>query len=401
MRARGEGRLFKRGKVWWIQFYSHGRQVRESAKTQSEREAGRFLRRRLKEVEDGIAQEVRGLRYEDIRDAYLNNLVLDAKKSLRHDADGKPFIEAVRRLDAFFADYRTVEIGPDQIRKFKLKEKARGLANGTINRSVACLRRMFTMAQQEEKLSHIPFFRMLPEAKPRKGTLPQEQYSLLLAQLPDYLRPVVTIGFRTGMRLGEILNLKWQNVLWMDRIIRLDAGTTKNDEAREIPFGADLEKTLRERYAKRQEGCDRVCFRFNRKGRAIPIGNFRKPWWRACCQLGLGSLQPVTDEKGQPVFYPRRYLHSKPKQKVRYTGLIFHDLRRSFVTDAEHAGAPRHEVMAITGHKTESVYKRYAIGDREQCRAALDHIEAYRAERLRGQFGDNSQSSEQDASVIN
>ena len=46
-------------------------------------------------------------------------------------------------------------------------------------------------------------------------------------------------------------------------------------------------------------------------------------------------------------------------------GVIFDDLRRTFVTGAEHSGAPRHEVMAITGHKTESVYTRYAIGNRE------------------------------------
>ena len=49
------------------------------------------------------------------------------------------------------------------------------------------------------------------------------------------------------------------------------------------------------------------------------------------------------------------------KEDEKYVGVIFDDLRRTFVTGAEHSGAPRHEVMAITGHKTESVYTRYAI----------------------------------------
>lgn len=81
--------------------------------------------------------------------------------------------------------------------------------------------------------------------------------------------------------------------------------------------------------------------------------------------------------------------------------MIFHDLRRSFITGAEHAGAARHEVMAMSGHKTEAVYKRYAIGNRERRRAALTQIEDYRAKK----FGDNSGTIEgspmQDNPVVN
>ena len=88
---------------------------------------------------------------------------------------------------------------------------------------------MFILAHHDEKLRHLPFFPMLPEARPREGTLPQEKYSALLGELPDYLRPILTIGFNTGMRLGEILGLTWQNVDCMERILRLEE--TKNGEA--------------------------------------------------------------------------------------------------------------------------------------------------------------------------
>lgn len=73
--------------------------------------------------------------------------------------------------------------------------------------------------------------------------------------------------------------------------------------------------------------------------------------------------------------------NSKPKVKTVYCGLIFHDLRRTFVTDAEEAGAGRHEIMKVTGHKTEAVYKRYAIENRERRQAAVNKIEVYRTER--------------------
>ena len=58
-------------------------------------------------------------------------------------------------------------------------------------------------------------------------------------------------------------------------------------------------------------------------------------------------------------------------------------MRRTFVTAAEEAGAPRHEIMKVTGHKTEAVYKKYAIENRERRQAAVnvDKIGVYRTER--------------------
>jgi len=396
-RARGEGRIFQRGAIAWIQFYdAQGRQVRESTEIEvrsvaDQRKVEKKLRQRLGEVAAGIVRDSRSIRYADLRESYMDEYAANSRKSLRCSKSGEPYLEAVKRLDDFFAGYCAADIDADLIRKFQRNRQAAGLANGSINRSVSALRRMFTLALRDGKLRNTPYFPMLPEAVARKGTLPQEKYAELLAALPDYIRPIVTIGFRTGMRLSEILNLRWSNVLWIDHLIRLDEGTTKNNEAREIPLSAEIEAVLKSQFAMRQPDCDRVCFRLDRKGNARPIGNFRKPWRRACVRIGVGRIEPVLDAGGQPVFAKPRYPRSKPKPKMMYAGLIFHDLRRTFITDAENSGAPRHEVMKISGHKTESVYKRYAIENREQRRAAMRQIDAYRAQK----FGDNSGTTEE------
>ncbi len=47
---RGDGRVFKRGEKWWISFYVDGREQRESAKTNDEEKARKYLRAKLKEV---------------------------------------------------------------------------------------------------------------------------------------------------------------------------------------------------------------------------------------------------------------------------------------------------------------------------------------------------------------
>jgi hypothetical protein len=81
-----------------------------------------------------------------------------------------------------------------------------------------------------------------------------------------------------------------------------------------------------------------------RRGHARQIGSFEKTWRRACVKIGPGKWMPIMDPvTKEPVLEPSRYPGSRPKQPMKYKGLIFHDLRRAFVTDADHAGAPRHE----------------------------------------------------------
>ena len=56
---RGQGRVFRRGKVWWIGYNHRGQECRESSRSTIKREAGRLLTQRLAERESGLLPEVR------------------------------------------------------------------------------------------------------------------------------------------------------------------------------------------------------------------------------------------------------------------------------------------------------------------------------------------------------
>jgi integrase len=73
-----------------------------------------------------------------------------------------------------------------------------------------------------------------------------------------------------------------------------------------------------------------VRYVFHRRGERI--GSIREAWNGACRRAGVPDA-------------------------------IFHDLRRTAVRRLERAGVPRSVAMKLTGHKTEAVYRRYAIAD--------------------------------------
>ena len=56
-------------------------------------------------------------------------------------------------------------------------------------------------------------------------------------------------------------------------------------------------------------------------------------------------------------------------------GRILHDFRRTAVRNLERAGIPRSAAMAMVGHKTESIYRRYAIVDAGVLRDAASKID--------------------------
>lgn len=161
------------------------------------------------------------------------------------------------------------------------------------------------------------------------------------------MRTVATLAHYSGMRVGEILGLRWENISFLDSQIRLDPGATKNDDARVIPLTADLLEMLRIERQKHPES-EHVFIRAGQR-----VKSFNKAWKSACERAGVPSL-------------------------------LFHDFRRTGVRNLVRAGVQKKVAMSISGRKTRPVFDRYNITDDRDLRDAAKKVETYLAGQENG-----------------
>ena len=186
---------------------------------------------------------------------------------------------------------------------------------------------------------HLPLLERPKESAPREGFFEQQQYDDVRRHLAPELQVAVQIAHTFGWRMqSEILILERRHVDLEAGTLRLDPGTTKNRDGRIAYLTPELKTALAGQL-------DRVKALERRLGRIVPfvfphVGtgsragqrrrDFRKAWVSACEAAGV----------------PGKYRH---------------DFRRTAIRNMERRGVPRSVATKITGHRTESVYRRYAI----------------------------------------
>ena len=203
---------------------------------------------------------------------------------------------------------------------------------------------MLKLAKRAKKIHDVPYIEFLKEPPARKGFLEQKKFEELIKLLPTHLRPLVTLLYFCGTRIGEALQIEWSQVNLTSRTIRLEPEQTKTDEARVLPLPPSLVMMLSDVEPK--------------TGLVFDGTNLRKEWMKACDAAGLGKLVEVENRPYDPI----------------YSGLTLHDLRRSAVRNLVNAGVPERVAMSISGHKTRSVFDRYHIVSTEDVIDAMQKV---------------------------
>jgi integrase len=243
---RGLGRIFKRGSVYWIAYYHRGHRYRESSHSESESQARRLLKQRLGEITAGrfIGPSEDRLTF----DALVADLENDYKANNRRSLETVRF--HVTRLQRFFGFDRAVDITPDRVKAYQVQRLDEEASRATINREVACLGRMLSLAVNSGKLSRKPKFQLLDGERVRQGFLEHGDFLVLLGNLPAHLESLTEFLYLSGWRKGEALKLEWKDVDLQGRTVRLRMENSKNKEARILPLTDRLWEIVQERTKK-------------------------------------------------------------------------------------------------------------------------------------------------------
>ena len=137
------------------------------------------------------------------------------------------------------------------------------------------------------------------------------------------------------MRLGEILTLTWGQVDKKNRVFRLRAAQTKDNEDRLVP----ITDPLMEELDSIPTGLPHICvFLYN----------------------------------GKPITHQVQRSFDRARQKAGLSDFRFHDLRHSYVTRLRRGGLKKEVIKKITGHSTDVMFYRYRAVEEEDVLQAID-----------------------------
>src|SRR5437870_294727 len=315
----GNGTIYKRGNSWCVGFTVNGRRVRETVGL-NKKVAEKVLSLRMTQVLENRYfppnRQLGRMPFKDFAQMYL-------------EREG-PLLKSIRternRVLAWAREFGSRPLG--QITRTEIeawrREKMASCRPATINRDLSRLRHMLNLAVKWELLEESPMqgIKFLRENNARTRYLSLEESQRLIAScMAPHIRALVSVALHSGMRLGEILNLRWYDLDFSSGFILVR--DSKNGESRHVPMDATLSALFRA-YPHRL-GTDLV-FSSSRGGRIVDV---RTGFLNSCKRAGL-------------------------------TDLHFHDLRHTFASQFVMAGGDLYILKEILGHKSITMTQRYA-----------------------------------------
>ncbi|MGE5445136.1 MAG: tyrosine-type recombinase/integrase, partial [Ignavibacteriales bacterium] len=321
------GSVFLRGDSWVGEYKDRGKIKRITFGKK-----GVVTKTLAKEMLRKIEQRVKLGQY-DMLDAQIPILKEFAKAYIEYQRDVKQIRSpgrsriALNNFATLYGDKRLKDISAEDIDIYKQRRLGKGAKPGTIRRELCVVKALFNQAKKWKKFfGENPVSQAgMPEVhNQRERVLTPEEENRLIDASPEPLKCVIVIALNTGMRLGEILGLKWEWIDLKDNYINLPHTHTKANESRKVPANPVVRKLLLER--KLESGGSE--FVFPRMHKDELRGKIQRTFKTAC-------------------------------QIARIDNLRFHDLRHTAGTRLGESGVPIQTIAKLLGHATTRMTERY------------------------------------------
>ncbi len=251
-----------------------------------------------------------------------------------------------------------------------VSKRANEVSAGTVVKELNLIKRVFSVAIKEWELcEHNPASAVTAPTVPagRVRYLGPGELRELIAECPDWLRPIVVLAAFTGMRRSEILGLRWMHVDLQGG--RLMLAQTKNGEGRIVHLNGYARQAVLSQWSENVRATDRV-FRLADDCTADNISK---------------GLVSAADRAGIADFH-------------------FHDLRHQAATMLRLQGADIHTVAQVLGHKDLRMAMRYQHLSPEYLGTAMNRLDTVFAEpkklTARSEGGEGQQPEEERRSEI-
>lgn len=364
------GSIRKRRGKWWVRVSwqdDEGRRHRTERSVPTRALATDLLHQLLHQTQEQPPADDR-LTFRELAERYRQHKVFAAEyvgeRKVAGLRDARTAAQRLQVLTDYFGDKLVRSITPAALERFKRdrlaepvrygKGKTRQRSITTVNRELELLRALLFYAERENVIPASPFRRVkglisAADETKRHRILSREEEERLLAACTGaraHLRPLLITAVETGMRRGELLALRWQDVRFEDRLIVVRATTTKTLSERLAPITPRVECALR---GIRPAACKPDDLVFGLK-------KFQTGFEAACRAAGI-------------------------------KGLRFHDLRATAITRMLQAGVSAQLVMRVSGHTQPTTFLRYTRASDAEIIGRIIEALAPGNEAERRQFG--------------
>lgn len=319
----------KRKNVWYTDFRFEGKRIRKRSPENSKRGAEAYAKLLMSRLISGEPLEKRKEKtLTAFADEWYTTYAIPNNKYSEQRSK-----ESVIRLHLkpFFGKTELRAISSKHIEQFKAKQQAKGLSPKTINNHLAVLSKMFHCAVEWGDMEVIPLIKRLNvPVKPIKF-LTEEECQLLLSDHTEPLwRNMVYVALNTGMRMGELKGLRWEDINFKQGVIHVRRNvvreritTPKSNKTRMIPMITHLDEYL---YTSRQK-----------EGYVFEIEEDKPLTDKEC----VGGLWRLGKRAGMEKFG-------------------WHRLRHTFASHLVMRGVPLRHVQQLLGHASITMTERYA-----------------------------------------